>query len=188
MKRFPPKSWCFVVLVLAVLWPLTAGASSMPFNTNVNMNVGIGTSTPQGALTIINGNVGIGTWAPAYRLDVKGTTRSTAFAFVSEYDNGSKGGAAIITWDNGNKQKVTLTGTTTHGFTFVNPSAGVGNYLLKIVQGSGTDTIPTWAASSGSVKWPATTIPTLTTTNGAVDFVNCYFDGTDYYCTATLGY
>ncbi len=27
-------------------------------------NVGIGTSTPQGALTIINGNVGIATWAP----------------------------------------------------------------------------------------------------------------------------
>ena len=39
-----------------------AQASYMPFNTNVNMNVGIGTSTPQAAFVVTNGNIGIGTW------------------------------------------------------------------------------------------------------------------------------
>jgi len=51
--------------------PMLATASYLPFNTSVNMNVGIGTSTPQGAFVVTNGNVGIGTWAPQGALVVQ---------------------------------------------------------------------------------------------------------------------
>ena len=57
---------------LCMVYSLPAYAAYMPFNTNVNMNVGIGTSTPLGALTVMNGNVGIGTWVPGSALNVHG--------------------------------------------------------------------------------------------------------------------
>ena len=36
-----------------------------------NSNVGIGTNSPVGGLSVMNGNVGIGTWVPAGALDIK---------------------------------------------------------------------------------------------------------------------
>ena len=38
-----------------------------------NGNVGIGTTTPVGALSVMNGNVGIGTWVPTQQLQIIGT-------------------------------------------------------------------------------------------------------------------
>ena len=81
-----------------------AVASYMPFNTNVNMNVGIGTSTPQAAFAVVNGNVGIGTWAaaggnlivngggnvginsawPGQAMDVHGTVRMTSLTMSGQ--------------------------------------------------------------------------------------------------------
>jgi hypothetical protein len=40
-----------------------------------NQNVGIGTTIPLGALTVMSGNVGVGTWKPIYALDVVGDGR-----------------------------------------------------------------------------------------------------------------
>ena len=63
----------FVILSLGnAIFSLPAHASYLPFNTSVNMNVGIGTSTPQGAFVVTNGNVGIGTWVPGGSLIVNG--------------------------------------------------------------------------------------------------------------------
>ena len=61
-----------IVGFLCIAYSLPADAAYMPFNTNVNLNVGIGTSTPMGALAVMSGNVGIGTWAPVKPFSVIG--------------------------------------------------------------------------------------------------------------------
>jgi len=145
-------------------------------------NVGIGTTfISTSGLSVMNGNVGIGTWIPGTALQVANT-----ISFVSEYNNGSQGAAFTINWNNGNKQKVTLTGSTSHTATFTAPSSGVTNLLLEVIQGSGTDTV-SWTGSS-NIKWPSNTAPTLTTTNGQVDVITCYYNGTDYFCGSNLNY
>src|SRR5262245_24505812 len=53
-----------------------AEASYLP---TVGSNIGIGTSTPVGALTVMSGNVGVGTWSPTQRLQVVGTVSATTF-------------------------------------------------------------------------------------------------------------
>ena len=153
----------------------------------VNGGVGIGTSVvstfiataaPSGGL-IVENNVGIGTTSPGSKLQVNNT-----ITFFSEYDEGSEAGAFTINWNNGNKQKVTLTGSTSHTATFTALTGGVGNVMIKIVQGDASNTI-TWP---GTVKWPASTAPTLTTTSGATDIVSCYYDRTNYFCTGSLAF
>jgi hypothetical protein len=64
---------------------VVAGPVSLKTNDIVRMtidstgNVGVGTTGPVGALTVMNGNVGIGTWSPTARLQVIGTVNATAF-------------------------------------------------------------------------------------------------------------
>ena len=96
--------------------------------------------------------------------------------FNGEYDNGNSGTSKTIDWNNGQKQKITTTGSCT--LTFTAP-AGPCNLLLKIVhEASATSYTYTWPAS---VKFPGNTDPTTTNTSGAVDIVSLYFDGTNYY-------
>ena len=101
--------------------------------------------------------------------------------FDTEYDVGNSGAAFTVDWTNGNKQKTTLTATTTATFT---APTGVGNFLLKVAQLSGSDLI-TWPAN---VLWPSGTAPTLTTTASAIDIVTFYYDNVDYYGVASLDF
>jgi hypothetical protein len=94
---------------------------------------------------------------------------------------GSTGGAsAVVDWDNGNNQTVTLTSNTT--FAFCNPICGA-NYAIILTQGSGGSKCVTWPAS---VEWPSCLPPTLSTTAGQKDVVTFLYDGTDYY--GSVGY
>jgi hypothetical protein len=104
--------------------------------------------------------------------------------YSAEYDNGSQAGPSYtVDWNNGQKQAITLTGNiTTMNLT---APAGVGNFLLRVVQdGTGSRTI-TWPAS---VKWPGGTAPTLSTGANAEDIVTFYYNGTDYYGVASLNF
>jgi hypothetical protein len=89
-----------------------------------------------------------------------------------------------IDWDTGNNQKLNLgsaSGDVT--VTLSNPQTG-GMYRVFLIQGA-TPRNVLWPAS---VKWPQGQAPILSTTNGAIDIVELYFDGTNYYGSWDLGW
>jgi hypothetical protein len=107
----------------------------------------------------------------------------TTCRFAGEHDNGSSGAADTIDWNNGQKQLSTLSANCT--YTFTPPSSGVGNFLLRVVQGAGGFTI-TWPSS---VKWPGGTAPDLSSqTGGEVNVFSFYYNGTDYYGQGALDF
>jgi hypothetical protein len=99
----------------------------------------------------------------------------------SEHDAGNSSTAVTIDLSTGAAQKLTLTGNTT--ITLTNPVMG-GTYVFKILTGAGSFTV-TWPAT---VKWPAGTAPTITTTASRADLVSLYWDGTDYFGTFAQNY
>ena len=158
-----------LIMVFIVLTLFPAGgvfANGMGFTDN-------GTN-----FTVPVANVGIGTTGPRQKLEINNTA-----AFSSEYDNGNSGTSKTIDWNNGNKQKITLTGNCT--LTFTAPAGGVGNYQLLVIQdGTGSRTL-TWP---GTVKWAGGVASTLTLTAAGVDIISFYYNGTNYYACAALGF
>lgn len=127
---------------------------------------GTGGSTLQNSLVGIDDN---GDVTGVRRMDFDQTA-----TFDAVYDNGNSGTAKTIDWNNGNLQKVTLTGNVT--FTFTAP-AGPGTFQLRLLQdATGLRTI-TWPSA---VKWPngvAPTHPLVASTYGWAIFT---YDGTNY--------
>ena len=67
------------------------------------------------------------------------------------------------------------------------------NLLLKVQQGNGGSKVITWAVTSGTIYWAGggilnTDEPTLTTTDDETDILSFYFDGTNYFGVASLGF
>lgn len=98
---------------------------------------------------------------------------------IAEHDNGNSGTSKTIDFNNGQFQKVTLTGNVTYTFT---APLGPGTFILKVDHGGGgfTQTFP------ATVKWEAGTVPTWSAGAGAIDLIAVYYDGTNYYCGARL--
>lgn len=92
-------------------------------------------------------------------------------------------GTTTIDWRLGNKFKFTF-GAANETFTFTAPSNPCNILLVLIQDGVGSRTA-TWPAT---VKWPAATAPTLTTTAAAIDIIAFYFDGTNYYGESSLAF
>jgi hypothetical protein len=106
-----------------------------------------------------------------------------SIGFTQELDNGTKSANFSIDFSTDQKQKVTLTANTMT-ITLDTTNIKVGNYLLKMVNG-GLATI-TWAAESGSILWAGGEIPTFT--SSGTDLLTCYYDGTNFYLAASLGF
>lgn len=83
------------------------------------------------------------------------------------------GATIAVDWSDGPFQRVTLGDNRT--FTFANPLNG-GRYILALKQdGTGSRTA-TWPAT---VKWPANTAPTLTTTANELDLLGFVYHGNE---------
>lgn len=52
---------------------------------------------------------------------------------------------------------------------------------LRVVQ----STSGSFSGAVSGCKWPGGTVPTITQTSAAVDFVSVYLDGSSAYCVAT---
>jgi hypothetical protein len=87
-------------------------------------------------------------------------------AKYGNYNNGSQGTSYEIDWNNGNIQKVLLTGNTT--FSATNITDGT-TYILKVQQDAVGGRTATWTSSQ--FKFPNSTPPTLSTGANAVDIL-----------------
>ncbi|GIW70312.1 MAG: hypothetical protein KatS3mg101_1059 [Patescibacteria group bacterium] len=163
----------------AIEIPATASAVNQVKITNAATG-----SAPEVAGSGDDANVGLklNTKGTGLIESVKGHKFDTEAVFDAEYDNGNSGASATINWTNGNKQKLTLTGNAT--LTFTNPS-GACNLILKLVQDATGGRSPTFPSS---VKWVGGSAPTWSTAANAVDIVALYFDGTNYYAQAGIGF
>jgi hypothetical protein len=108
-------------------------------------------------------------------------TAVETLTFKPEHDNGSQAAGWTLNWNNGQKQRVTLTG---NGAISITDPPGAGHFTLRIIQDATGLRQPSWPAS---VKWPngVTQLPSLLGSSIAV--VEMYFDGTDYYATMSGG-
>ena len=87
------------------------------------------------------------------------------------------GTAQTIDWDLGVTAKINL-GSATGNVTITLADGQTGGlYRLFLIQGATARTV-VWPAS---VKWPQGQAPILSTSNGDIDIVELYYDGTNYY-------
>jgi hypothetical protein len=77
--------------------------------------------------------------------------------------------------DNGNIQKVTLTGNVTFS-AFANPVAGQSLTLFVTQDATGARLLTSTMKFAGGSK-------TLSTAAGSIDIITAYYDGTNYYAT-----
>lgn len=84
-----------------------------------------------------------------------------------EVNVGNVTGATNIDFNNGNNQRMVLTGNAT--LTFLNTGSG-GTYILRIKQDGTGSRLITWTG----VTWPGGAAPTLTTTAGYTDVITLY--------------
>ena len=131
----------------------------------------------QGAGALTNDGLGNLSFTPS---GGSGTVLYTA----AEYSNGTCTTAATIAPANGNRQSVTLTAGDTCALTFTQPSTGTISITIKIIQSSSSS----YNGGISGGKWPAGTVPTITQTAAAVDFISCYLDGTNTYCVASQNF
>ncbi len=152
---------------------------------------GIYVFTEDGSPEIISGNIGeiliYSNTKPGFTGEVLITDSGNIenprmCVFRNEFDNGDSSTSLVINWNEGQKQKVTLTDAVT--FTFVDPP-GVCNLLLKAVQDSAGSRATTWPSN---VKWPLGVGDLAAATGDQTDILSFYFDGNDYYGVSSLDF
>lgn len=123
-----------------------------------------GDVTLTGSQTLTNKTIEAGTFTNGYTEEVNTANTSTAYT---------------ISLADGSFQVLTLTGNAT--ITMPTATAGKSFILLLKQDGTGSRTV-TWS----TVKWPAGTAPTITSTASKQDIFSFFADGTNWYGT-TVG-
>jgi len=116
--------------------------------------------TPTGSETLTNKTIEAGTFTNGYTEETVTANTSTAYT---------------IDLANGTVQILTLTGNCV--YTFPTATAGRSFLLVQKQDATGSRTV-TWPAS---VKWPASTAPTLTSTASKADVFAFTCDGTNWF-------
>lgn len=88
--------------------------------------------------------------------------------------------AITLALTNGTFQTIT-TMAGVNAFTLPTVSGNAGKSLTVQIFYASTPTSVTWAAATGTLKWPGGTTPTATLTNGKYDFYAFMCDGTNWY-------
>lgn len=139
----------------------------------VSDNVGIGTITPGGKLTIMNGNVGIGTWKPSSALQVVGNVGigSTAPSGALDMGSGSiclghtcnsswpSGGGSNYWSLNGGAGNVGISTTNTVGIGTTSASVGTGLVVMNGNVGIGTWVTSEALQTKGNILSGSTIMP-----------------------------
>ncbi len=133
--------------------------------------------TSSGDVISTGGNLSIyGSGTIGTTLTVGTNIVAKTYTYASVYDNGTQSGNFTVDWNNGSKQKVTISGTNLQ-MSFTAPP-GPANLELEIIQNSGGDTID---FSAGTVqKFPGGTPPTLSGSAGNIDILSISYNGTNY--------
>ncbi len=144
---------------------------------------GISVSTANGNATVTNtGILNINAGNSINVVTANGSTTVTNTFTETVYNGGNASGNVTPDRNNGSIQKFTLTGNIVllpvaniaagQWITLVLTQDGVGNRLL--------DANTAYLFASG--------FQTLTTDSGAIDMLNIFYDGTNYYATLTVDY
>ena len=151
----------------------------MVSDANGFINIGNSSSWAGVSLAASGGNVGIGTSSPTAKLHVSGQVAVAIPASMVP-----AGTTQTIDWSQGNLQIVDISSATGNvTLTLSNHVAGAA-YGVKIMQGANARNL-VWPAA---VKWPAGVPFSVSTINGAVDFVSLFYDGSSYYASAGKNY
>ena len=146
------------------------------------------------ALITAGGNVGIGVADPDQALEVNGGVHIEDTAYFTTPGTVTGDGTTSIDWRAGNKYHLTFAASTNETITFANNPSGACNLILKLKQpASGAGCTADWTMSAGTLYWVGggtdeTGEPTLSTGVNDVDIISFYFDGTNYYGVASLGF
>ena len=150
-------------------------------STGATGSVGATGSTGATGATGVTGSTGVIT---PWTTDVDAANHSLKNLKTSTFDQElaqtGAGGTLTIDLTAAQKHIVTLTANTTLAFT---APIGVGNSLVRVVQGgSGSYTItwPTQGQSAGNFAWVGKTVITLSTAVGAEDLLSIYYNGSYY--------
>jgi len=139
--------------VTAFTLPTSDGSANQIIKTNGSgtlsfTNAATGDVTLTGTETLTNKTIEAGTFTNGYTEEVNTANTSTAYT---------------VSLSDGSVQILTLTGNCT--FTFPTPVAGKSFIMILKQDGTGSRTV-TWPSS---VKWPASTAPTITSTASKAD-------------------
>ena len=151
-------------------------ATGLPISTGVSgLGTGVATflATPSSAnlISVVSDETGSGVLvfnnAPAL-------TNPTVTNYVETTYTANSSTAITLALTNGTVQIITLTGNAT--ITMPTATSGKSFILLLKQDGTGSRTV-TWS----TVKWPAGTAPTITSTASKQDIFSFFADGTNWY-------